>query len=118
MDLYATTASTNKEQQTKQKPLVPDVVEIIKKEFGIEGDKSAPRPLNTRWSHEFRGFDPSAALENDGIHLAGSDLALYTLSPLEVHKKILIYSGWTQSNQRVDIWDMTDVSSEQLPFAL
>eukprot|EP00522_Entomoneis_paludosa_P006995 CAMPEP_0172444298 /NCGR_PEP_ID=MMETSP1065-20121228/4354_1 /TAXON_ID=265537 /ORGANISM="Amphiprora paludosa, Strain CCMP125" /LENGTH=807 /DNA_ID=CAMNT_0013194775 /DNA_START=59 /DNA_END=2482 /DNA_ORIENTATION=- len=111
LDLYVTTVSTNKEQQAKQKALVPDVVDIIKQQFGVTNpDQPAPRPLNTRWSHEFRGFDPSAAQENDGIHLAGSDLALWILSPLEMHTKNLIYSGWTQSNQRVDIWDMVEVT--------
>jgi len=110
LDLYVTTVSTNTEQQAKQKALVPDVVDIIKKEFGVVNpDKPAPRPLNTRWSHEFRGFDPSAAQENDGIHLAGSDLALWVLSPLEMHTKNLIHSSWTQSNQRVDIWDIKEV---------
>lgn len=113
LDLYVTTVSTNAEQQDKQKPLVPQVVEIIKEQFAIAPKPDgppAPRPLNTRWSHEFRGFDPSAAQENDGIHLAGSDLALWILSPLEMHSKTLIHSGWTQANQRVDIWDLVEVT--------
>jgi len=114
LDLYVTTVSTNTEQQAKQKPLVPEVLEIIKQQFGVKNDDApAPRPLNARWSHEFRGFETlatTAAQLNDGIHLAGSDLSLWVLSPLEMHTKNLIFSGWTQSNQRVDIWDVVEVT--------
>ena len=110
LDLYVTTVSTNTEQQVKQQPLVPNVVESVKRLFGVRGAGKAPRPLNARWSHEFRGFDPAAAQESDGIHLAGSDLALWVLSPLEMYSKTLIHTSWTQSNQRVDIWDLLEVS--------
>ncbi|KAL7568819.1 hypothetical protein ACA910_007233 [Epithemia clementina (nom. ined.)] len=110
LDLYVTTVSTNTEQQAKQQPLVPNVVESVKRLFGVRGAGKAPRPLNARWSHEFRGFDPAASQANYGIHLAGSDLALWVLSPLEMYSKTLVHSSWTQSNQRVDIWDLVEVT--------
>ena len=117
LDLYVTTVSTNTEQQAKQQPLVPNVVDSIKRLFGVRGAGNAPRPLNARWSHEFRGFDTAASQKNDGIHLAGSDLALWVLSPLEMYSKTLVHSSWPQPNQRVDIWDLVDVRSCRRLFA-
>ena len=83
------------------KPLLP-VVSTIERLFGI-GDE-----IRTQWSHELRGFRPED--ENKHNYLAdSSDLALWVLSPLEMHTKEQIFSGMTKY-QRVDIWDIVEVT--------
>ena len=42
-----------------------------------------------------------------------SDLSLWILSPIEVTNKKMIYSNMTKF-QRVDIWDLSDVSTHHL----
>lgn len=84
-----------------ENPLLP-VVATIERLFGI-GDNA-----KAKWSHELRGFRSDE--ENKRNYLAdSSDLALWVLSPLEMHSKKQVYSGMT-AFQRVDVWDIVDVS--------
>jgi spermidine synthase len=83
------------------RPLLP-VVPLIEKLFGI-GDS-----IRSQWSHELRGFRPAEELKKN--YLAdSSDLSLWVFSPLEMHSKTNVYSGMT-SFQRVDIWDIVEVT--------
>lgn len=83
-------------------PLLP-VLSTIQRLFGI-GEN-----IETKWAHELRGFRSMA--EKKANYLDDfSDLAIWVLSPLELHYKKQIYSNLTQF-QRVDIWDVAEVSS-------
>lgn len=82
------------------------VVATIERLFGI-GEN-----IRTQWSHELRGFRPDE--EKKKNYLAdSSDLSLWVLSPLEMHSKQQIYSGMTKY-QRVDVWDIVEVSKKSL----
>jgi len=80
-------------------------VATIERLFGISDE---PDKVRMQWSHELRGFRPEE--EDKHNYLAdSSDLALWVLSPLEMHSKKQIYAGSTQF-QRVDIWDIVEVT--------
>jgi S-adenosylmethionine decarboxylase len=85
-------------------PLLPAVA-TLERLFGI-GEK---QKIKSKWSHELRGFRQDEEKKNN--YLAdSSDLSLWVLSPIEVHSKTQIYSGVTKF-QRIDIWDMVEVSA-------
>lgn len=81
-------------------PLLP-VVSVIEELFGV-GEKT-----RSQWSHELRGFRTAEETKNHYLD-GNSDLALWVLSPLEMHSKKQIYSNMTKF-QRVDIWDIVEV---------
>ena len=77
-------------------PVIPKLVEL----FGI-GEN-----VVSQWSHSLRGFRDGERhiLDNQ------SDLALWVLSPLEVHKKEMIVSVATPV-QQIDIWDLVELDA-------
>ena len=81
-------------------PLLP-VVPVIERLFGIG------ETIRTRWSHELRGFRSEEEKKNNYLDNF-SDLAVWLLSPLELHSKTQVYSNLTKY-QRVDIWDFAEV---------
>jgi S-adenosylmethionine decarboxylase proenzyme len=91
------------------KPLLP-VVPVMEDLFGIGENAKA------KWSHELRGFrsmEEKRANYLDNL----SDLSMWVLSPVEIHTKKMIYSNLTKY-QRVDIWDLTEVSVQIVSLLL
>ncbi|CAB9522935.1 Polyamine aminopropyltransferase [Seminavis robusta] len=84
-------------------PLLP-VIPVIERLFGIG------ETINTRWAHELRGFRSMEEKKKNYLD-SFSDLSLWILSPIEIHKKQMIYSNLTRY-QRVDIWDLTEPENE------
>lgn len=81
-------------------PLLPAVA-VIQRLFGI-GEN-----IDTKWSHDLRGFRSIEERKKNYLD-EFSDLSVWILSPMEMHKKIQIYSNLTK-HQRVDIWDLVEV---------
>ena len=82
-------------------PLLP-VVPVIERLFGI-GEN-----VNSKWAHELRGFRSMEEKTKNYLDNL-SDLSLWILGPMELPSKKMIYCNLTKY-QRVDIWELTDVS--------
>jgi S-adenosylmethionine decarboxylase proenzyme len=90
-------------------PLLP-IVSVIERLFGV-GDN-----VKIKWSHELRGFHNGKDKRNRYLENF-SDLVLYILSPLETAVKTHVYSNTTKY-QRVDIWDLKEVSFVDVPYGI